>query len=305
MPQSQANISSSAVSITTPKEFDFKECLKFLGRSDQERLHFIENDKIRKLLKLHDKKILLELSCPANNVIEIKLLNSRAEDSTKSFIENYVREWFDLETDLALFYKIAAQDHLLKNLVSRFYGLRLIKIHDLFQALCWAIFGQQINLAFAYTLYRRFIENYGEKLTYKNQDYWLFPTSEIVEKLSVAELMKLQFTGKKSEYIIGLAEQMEAGNLSKESLLEKSDFNEVEKALVKIRGIGPWTANYVLMRCLGDPSAFPIEDIGLHNAIKQQLNLEKKPTLEEIRKLSAGWKNWQAYATFYLYRSLL
>jgi len=305
LPQSQANISSSDITIATPKEFDFKECLKFLGRSDQERLHFIENDKIRKLLKLHDKKLLLELSCPANNVIEIKLLNSRVEDSTKTFIENYVREWFDLETDLALFYKIAAQDHLLKNLVSRFYGLRLIKIHDLFQALCWAIFGQQINLAFAYTLYRRFIENYGEKLTYKNHDYWLFPNSEIIAGLSVAELMKLQLTGKKSEYIIGLAGQIAEGNLSKESLLEKSNFNEAKNALVKIRGIGPWTANYVLMRCLGDPSAFPIEDVGLHNAIKLQLNLEQKPAIEDIRKLAAGWTNWQAYATFYLYRSLL
>ncbi|TDI97085.1 MAG: DNA-3-methyladenine glycosylase 2 family protein [Caldithrix sp.] len=305
MPQSQAKLSSSDITIATPKEFDFRECLKFLGRSDQERLHFIENDKIRKLLKLHDKKLLLELSCRTNNAIEIKLLNSRVEDSTKIFIKNYVREWFDLETDLALFYKIAAKDKLLKNLVHRFYGLRLIKIYDFFQALCWAIFGQQINLAFAYTLYRRFIENYGEKLTYKNQDYWLFPNSDIIAGLSVAELMKLQLTGKKSEYIIGLAGQIEEGNLSKESLLEKSDFNEAKNDLVKIRGIGPWTANYVLMRCLGDPSAFPIEDVGLHNAIKLQLNLEQKPTIEEIRNLAAGWTNWQAYATFYLYRSLV
>ena len=88
-------------------------------------------------------------------------------------------------------------------------------------------------------------------------------------------------------------------------VLEKNDYNEAKNALVKIRGIGPWTANYVLMRCLGDPSAFPIEDIGLHNAIKLQLNLEQKPTIEEIRKVAAGWTNWQAYATFYLYRSLL
>ncbi len=305
MPQSQVNISSSVISVITPKEFDFAECLKFLGRSNQERLHFIENDKIRKLLKVYNKKILLELSCPAQNVIAVKLLNSGVEDSTKNVIENYVQEWFDLETDLAVFYRIAAKDKLLKNLVSRFYGLRLIKIHDLFQALCWAIFGQQINLVFAYTLYRRFIESYGEEFNHENQDYWLFPSPEIVAGLSVAELMKLQLTGKKAEYIIGLAQQIEEGNLSKKGLLEKNDFNEAEKALVKIRGIGPWTANYVLMRCLGDRSAFPIADIGLHNAIKLQLNLAQKPTIEEIQKLAAGWRNWQAYATFYLYRSLL
>ena len=254
LPQSQDNISSSDITITTPREFAFKECLKYLGRSDQERLHFIEHDRVRKLLKLHNKKILLELSCPAQNVIEVKLLNATFKDSTRAFIEDYVREWFDLKTDLGAFYKVAAKDKLLKNLVSRFYGLRLLKIHDLFQALCWAIFGQQINLVFAYTLYRRFIESYGERFNYENQDYWLFPNPKIVAGLSVTELVKLQLTGKKSEYIIGLAQQIESGLLSKEILLEKNDFNEAEKALVEIRGIGPWTANYVLMRCLGDPS---------------------------------------------------
>lgn len=69
-------------------------------------------------------------------------------------------------------------------------------------------------------------------------------------------------------------------------------------------GFGPWTANYVMMRCLRDPSAFPIEDVGLHNALKQQLKLSEKPGLAEIRQLAAAWQGWEAYATFYLWRSL-
>ena len=76
-------------------------------------------------------------------------------------------------------------------------------------------------------------------------------------------------------------------------------------ALTKIRGVGLWTANYVLMRCFGFANAFPIQDIGLHRAIQLQLGSDRKPTIEEIRELAAGWKNWEAYVTFYLYRSLL
>ena len=82
------------------------------------------------------------------------------------------------------------------------------------------------------------------------------------------------------------------------------DFKEAEKMLVKIRGIGPWTANYVLMRCLRFPNAFPIADVGLHNAIKHLTGTEEKPTIEEIWKLAAPWTGWESYATFYLWRFL-
>lgn len=71
-----------------------------------------------------------------------------------------------------------------------------------------------------------------------------------------------------------------------------------------IRGVGAWTADYVMMKCLHHPAAFPIADVGLHQAIKRQLGLERKPTIEEIEEMSTNWGGWQAYATFYLWRSL-
>ena len=97
---------------------------------------------------------------------------------------------------------------------------------------------------------------------------------------------------------------MVEGKLTKEQLLEAGSLKQAEKQLVSIRGIGPWTANYVLMRCLRMPAAFPIDDVGLHNAIKHLLGLEAKPTKKEILQLSAAWANWESYATFYLWRFL-
>lgn len=97
---------------------------------------------------------------------------------------------------------------------------------------------------------------------------------------------------------------MADGRLVKELLLEMNDFAAMEKELLSIRGIGPWTANYVLMRCLRNAAAFPIADVGLHNALKHVLGLDEKPTLPHIRQLAEGWKGWEAYATFYLWRVL-
>jgi DNA-3-methyladenine glycosylase II len=133
----------------------------------------------------------------------------------------------------------------------------------------------------------------------------LFPTPEVVAELQLADLLRLQFNRQKAEYIIGLARVMRTGEISKTALLELNSIDAARKVLLKIRGVGPWTASYVLMRCLSFRTAFPIEDIGLHNALQRQLNWTRKPTIAEIKSLAAGWDGWQAYATFYLYRSLL
>ncbi|WP_036725786.1 DNA-3-methyladenine glycosylase, partial [Paenibacillus forsythiae] len=79
---------------------------------------------------------------------------------------------------------------------------------------------------------------------------------------------------------------------------------EAEARLTAVRGIGPWTAQYVRMRCLRDASSFPIGDVGLHNAVKSALGLDRKPTLPELGELFAGWRGWEAYATFFLWRVL-
>ncbi len=111
-------------------------------------------------------------------------------------------------------------------------------------------------------------------------------------------------TTRKCEYLIGIAKLITEGKLSKESLLQTQDVKIAEKQLTAIHGIGPWTAHYVLMRCLRFPSAFPIDDVGLHNAIKFITGSQNKPTKNEIKDFAANWTNWESYATFYLWRVL-
>ncbi|MCG8606502.1 DNA-3-methyladenine glycosylase [bacterium] len=289
----------------TPKEFRFSECLRFLDRSKQERLHHIYDGKVTKLCQFDETLIAFELQSPSDRSIDVRFLNGSSSQTIRSQVSAYIRNWFDLETDLEPFYELAASDILLKNLVKKHFGLRLLRISSLFQALCWAIIGQQVNLNFAYTLYRRFIESFGQNAEIGGRTYWLFPVPSRVATLEVSDLRSLQFTGMKSEYIIGIAQLIAEDKLSKKGLMALGEFDKALHALVKIRGIGEWTANYVLMRCLGFRSAFPIQDIGLHRAIQLQLEMPRKPSIEEIRRLSTGWADWEAYATFYLYRSLL
>ncbi|PKR84787.1 DNA-3-methyladenine glycosylase family protein [Heyndrickxia camelliae] len=289
--------------IFPPKEFNFEECLVFLGRSEQEVLHQIQDKHVLKLLKIGQELILFKIG-GNSQILRIEFPSEVPSKKEREQVANFVWEWFDLERDLTYFYKISQSDKILGPIVQKYSGLRIMGIPDLFEALVWAIIGQQINLTFAYTLKKRFVEKFGESITFGGKTFWVHPTFQKIASLEVDDLRDLQFTMRKAEYVIGIAKAMASDELSKEALLKEQDFQEMHKSLTAIRGVGAWTADYVIMKCLHHPAAFPIADVGLHNALKLQLGLDRKPSIEEIKEMAVNWEGWQAYATFYLWRSL-
>lgn len=306
LPQASWEDNGQQLKLSVPKEFSFSENMKYLSNAPNECLFHIKDHRIYKAVPIGQETPIIEISAEHEDVITIRFLGNTtpSRKGVRAAVAGYVSEWFDLETDLRPFYDLAKNDLLLHRAVSEFYGLRNVGIPDLFEALCWGIIGQQINLAFAYTLKRRLVENFGRSVELDGEQYWIFPSSHEIAALTVSDLAGLQMTTKKSEYLIGVAQLIAEGKLTKKRLLATGDYKKAEKMLVSIRGIGPWTANYVLMRCLRIPSAFPIDDVGLHNAIKHLLGTERKPTKEEILQLSSTWTNWESYATFYLWRFL-
>lgn len=294
------------LAVSTPREFSFAENRAYLSRSPNECMHHVGEDAVSKLVRFGGERAILEARKGGDGSVAVRVhpAGDGAADIPAGDIERYVRDWFDLDADLAPFYEMANRDSLLQPLAERFYGLRVMGIPDLFEALCWGILGQQINLTFAYALKRRFVEAFGEGEERNGRAYWLFPEPEAIAGLSPSDLTPLQITGRKSEYLIGTAGLMAEGKLSKEALLGAGGHEEAVKTLVAIRGIGPWTANYVSLRCLRFREALPIEDVGLHNAIKALRGMDRKPTLAEIREMARPWAGWEAYATFYLWRAL-
>lgn len=292
--------------IDLPGDFDIKANLGYLERNKNECMFEVENELITRVISVGATRTLVQIHVNDRNQMIVQFLNdSRPHNkSERAEIVKYIREWFDLDRDLTPFYEMAKADTLLNGPVAEFLGLRVIGVPDLFEALCWGVLGQQINLAFAYTLKRQFVEKFGDSIEWNGKNYWVFPSFEQIAKLTTEDLADIKMTLKKSEYIIGIAQLMAGGELSKENLLRMDSLKEAEKSLIKIRGIGPWTANYVLMRCLRFTSAFPIDDVGLHNSIKHLTGSEKKPAKEELLVYSTMWENWQAYATFYLWRVL-
>ncbi len=292
----------SKLLLGVPEEFSFELSMQFLKRSPKELLHRLGDNHVIKLLRVENELTLFSVKM-GNSKLNIDFLNGKPTPTVQEVVRNYVREWFDLETDLKPFYAMAKKDALLKDLVKKYKGYRIMGQPDLFESLIWAVLGQQINLSFAYSLKQRFVELFGESLAYDNQRYYLFPSAQNVSQVQSDQLLALQFSRQKALYTIGIAQAFVEGRISK-AKLTGVPLHDAKEELMKIKGIGNWTANYALMKTFRYPDAFPLEDAGLHNAIKNQLQLKSKPDVNSVMKIFRNYKGWEAYATLYLWKSL-
>src|SRR5258708_21464765 len=288
--------------IPVPEIFSYDLCLSFLKRSPKEVLHRIENEMVTKALSIEGQLVIFQITANDKS-LKVDFLNTKPLSKTKQSVEAYIREWFDMETDLKPFYSLARKDDLLKNLVKTFHGYRIIGQPDLFESLVWAVLGQQINLQFAYTLKQRFVQQFGERVNFNGNDHFLFPEQKLVATLGDDDLLPLQFSRQKSKYVKLIGEAFVSGSVSKEKLSNLS-FEDAKTELIKIKGIGNWTANYALMKTFRYPNAFPLEDAGIHNAIKNLKGMKQKPSLNHVKKIFKNYRGWEAYATLYLWKSL-
>src|SRR5687768_17352911 len=111
--------------LPVPEEFTYERNYEFLQRSPKELLHRLENGAVIKLLKIGEEKVLFSVK-PGNQKLILEFLNGDPSDAAKDFTRQFVREWFDLENDIKPFYAMASKDKLLKDLIKKYYGYRIM-----------------------------------------------------------------------------------------------------------------------------------------------------------------------------------
>ncbi len=285
------------IRIPLPHDYDFKQTKFFLHRGHDDLLHRIEGDVIKKFLIVKGEGVLINISVSGGELV----IGSNHIITEAEVIREYVRSWFDLDRDLDPFYRMLEGSDYGSLKANR--GLRIVGIPDLFEALSWSIIGQQINLTFAHKIKNALVGNYGRSFSENGNLLYSFPSPQIIADLSVDELMKIQFSQRKAEYLLGVAEKFSSGELDQEKLLLKAT-PAIIKELCEIRGIGEWTANYVAMKSLRKPDCIPWGDTGVQESIKRLLELDRKPTREEIQNVFDPFKGWESYLTFYLWSTL-
>jgi AraC family transcriptional regulator, regulatory protein of adaptative response / DNA-3-methyladenine glycosylase II len=177
-------------------------------------------------------------------------------------------------------------------------GLRVLLTLEPFEALVWAILGQQVNLTFAYALRRDLIRLVGRPTP---EGLIAHPDAASIAALKVADLQALRFSRRKAEYLLHAAREVSAGGLRLE---DRTTATGAARDLLALRGCGPWTAQYVLMRGFGFRDCVPVGDAGLTLALQRWFRLDARPDGPETLRLMAPFAGHRSLATFHLWSSL-
>ncbi len=183
----------------------------------------------------------------------------------------------------------------LRRLIHKSEGLHIPLTATLFEGITWSIVGQQVNLAFAHALERRLTELCGRRAG----DFVASPTPEAVAQLDYADLRPYQFSQRKAEYLIDIARKLAAGEILESA--REAPATEIKKELLSLRGIGPWSANYVMMRSLGFGDCVPLGDTGLTSALQTFFDLDYRPDKKQTASLMEQFSPHRSLATHYLW----
>ena len=213
-----------------------------------------------------------------------------------------VRGIFDLDASPADVARVLSLDKHLKPLLRRQPGVRVPGVWDGFELTVRAILGQQISVAAATTLSGRLAKRYGDSINISVPDIDVDAAPHLIfphpQKLLRARLGDLGIIRSRSDTIRRVAKYVAEGRINFDP---SQGVDEFCRSLVAIKGIGEWTAQYVAMRALKDPDAFPHSDLGLLRAFDAPGNERMLPA--ELKTRAEAWRPWRAYAALLLWSS--
>jgi AraC family transcriptional regulator of adaptative response / DNA-3-methyladenine glycosylase II len=206
-----------------------------------------------------------------------------------------VRGQFDLDANPAEIEAHLQQDSLLDAHIDAMPGLRVPGSFDAFELAVRAVLGQQISVAGATTLSGRLVTRFGEvadtpfaEITHH------FPRAEVIAAADPAQIGRIGIPATRAQTIQGLAQFAAQGGLRMRPGLS---LEEVVSRLKAVRGIGDWTAQYIALRALRFPDAFPAGDLGLQKAVSETGRLSEKQLIAR----AAAWSPWRGYAALILW----
>ena len=185
--------------------------------------------------------------------------------------------------------ELSRKDDVLHEIIKEFNDLELVSRGDLFYTLIRSVIGQQISVKAASTVWSRFCERIGD-IEPKN-----------ILSADIEDLRSCGLSQRKAEYVIGISESW--SDYDSVEWKEMSD-EEIIQKLIKLRGVGKWTAEMILIFTMLRPDVFPIGDIGMIRGIEKSYNSGGRMSLEELYAISEKWKPWRTVACCFMWRTV-
>ena len=266
----------------------------------------MEDGVYRRLIDLDDKLVLASVRSIGTLEAPELALELQGPELSPDDVESATDRvsWLlGVDQGLAPFYELGRADQAMAGLVEQFYGLHLPHTASVFEALVLAVLGQQISTNVARIIRTLLIETFGPSAEFDGETYYAFPRPASIWASSPAELHTMKLTQRKSEYVHGLAGSALDPEMGLECLEELTDREIVEK-LVALRGVGMWTAQWVLIRAVGRPDALPLGDLALRRVVSHLFMDGEDVNDAKVEEIAQRWSPYRTYATVYLFSAL-
>ncbi len=284
--------------------YDWDALAGFLKERAIHGIEVVETDRYLRTIDLPDARGMLEVR-PLDGESALRLRLDVTNLGQLSVIVERARRLFDLGADPLPIERQFTNDPVLSPAVRRRPGLRLPGAWDAFELAVRAVLGQQVSVRGASTLAGRLVREFGRRIHVPSEPQLthVFPRPKVLAR---ADLTRIGLTRSRSETIRSLAGAIAKGRLDLTGAPDPADTIE---ELQQIPGIGEWTAQYIAMRALGEPDAFPAGDLGLRKALipkrRDRHATSRKPlSRTDVIKIAEPWRPWRAYAAMHLWMTL-
>jgi AraC family transcriptional regulator of adaptative response / DNA-3-methyladenine glycosylase II len=267
--------------------YNWNAMLTFLAARATPGVEVVESGSYRRSVSLNGTHGEFEVAL-ASNEPSLLVRVCFADPRALFLITEQIRHMFDVNADWCRIVETLKNDPQLAPLLEALPGIRIPGCWDGFELAVRAILGQQVSVKGATTLAGRLAKTFGQPFSGCDGLTHLFPTPQI---LSRADLNRIGLTKARAESIRAIASAVCRRDICFEGVVNSED---LLARLCQIPGIGQWTAQYIAMRALGEPDAFPSGDIGLMRGLGVANS-------RELDRRAEAWRPWRAYAAMYLW----
>jgi AraC family transcriptional regulator of adaptative response / DNA-3-methyladenine glycosylase II len=284
---------TSTLQLSYRPPYDWEAMLGFLCARTMKDVEFVTRDSYARTVRMGRHKGWIRIThAPQKRALMVEFTHSLTP--VLPALLGRLRHLFDLTARPDLIAAHLMQDKLLKKAVTRNPGLRVPGAFDGFEMTLRAILGQQITVKAATTIAGRVSGAFGEKIQTPFPELSrLSPLAKHLADASVDEVAGLGIVSARAKCILALAQAFHSGALTLDA---GADPEATVLKLMAMPGIGPWTAQYIAMRALRWPDAFPKEDVAVRNNLGGV-------SAREAEAMSQAWRPWRSYAVMHVWRN--
>ncbi len=241
-----------------------------------------------------------QIGPPAAPRLQVELRGESLEAADRApALKAALTQMLGLDADLEEFYRLAGQDRRLQALVQPLRGFKPPRFPSVFETLVNAIACQQLSLTVGIHLLNRLAADYGPSFPGANGPAAAFPRAVDLAGADPENLRRLGFSRSKGRTLVDLAQGVAQGRVDLNQL-DTLDDEQAVKYLEALRGIGRWSAEYMLLRGLGRWRIFPGDDVGARKQLQAWLELPQPPDYQETGRLLARWEPFGGLIYFHL-----